>query len=124
MKTRTAKVGSVTVPCPLLNCRSPLILPRHGARVRHTVFQNIIQPMIEDCADCLHVPDKDGRTPLHVLSGHRLCADMLRAQLGSAATADRPPPDAWHDKIWEEMQYENDRFDRYDQGEMISWSIK
>ncbi|XP_043202434.1 NF-kappa-B inhibitor-like protein 1 isoform X1 [Amphibalanus amphitrite] len=79
-----------------------------------SVFQNIIQPMIEDCVDCLHAPDKDGRTPLHVLSAHSVCADMVRAQLGTVPPTGRPPPDAWHEKIWEEMQYENSRFDKYD----------
>ena len=71
--------------------------------------------MIEDCADCLRVPDRDGRTPLQVLSAHSVCANMLRAQLGTVPSSDRVP-DSWHDKIWTEMQYENDRFDKYDKG--------
>ena len=87
------------------------------------VFQNIIQPMIDDCGACLHAADRDGRTPLQVISAHPTCASMLRAQLGSVPSPGRGP-DAWHEKIWAEMQYENARFDKYDQGmrPVLCWS--
>ena len=72
--------------------------------------------MLDDCPACLRARDKDGRTPLEILSAHKVCANMLRAQMGSVPEA-RAPNDSWQDRIWSEMQYENRKFDKSDRGE-------
>ena len=69
------------------------------------VFHAIILPMIRDCPACLHVPDKEGVTPLQVLSRNNESASLLSEQifLSEQMPVAPPAPSPWLEEVWTEM---------------------